>query len=127
MDWRAVTREWLKGTMVTLPTVGAAAFVFCTSGPLGGLFGATDLLGLVALPASSLLDEEHKKSLEKQLTSLYNAWFKKRCKPIYDLIDENITSHCTSLCDDLLGKTEAPFDRLQEAIDEVGMGKECIA
>ena len=127
--WEKI-KECLWATTTTLPAMGAIAWIACTGNPVAGsgvsawlaaYFGAGDALVVTAtIPSSLKLDDANKKLLDEKLKTLCEAWLEKKCKPIYDLVDNNITSRCAGLCDDLLKATEAPFRRLQEAVKAIG-------
>ena len=126
MSLREKIKEHLWATTTTLPAMGAIAWIACTADPVSGsgvnawlaaFFGSGDALVVTAtIPSSLKLDAVNKKLLDEKLKTLCEAWLEKKCKPIYDLIDNNITSKCACLCDDLLKSTEAPFRRLQDAV-----------
>lgn len=134
--WEKI-KEPLWAITTTLPAMGAIAWIAFTGDPVSGsgvsawlaaYFGAGDALVVTAtIPSSLKLDAVNKKLLDEKLKTLCEAWLEKKCKPIYNLIDNNITSRCASLCDDLLKSTEAPFRRLQDAvkaIEKIYMTKE---
>ena len=136
MSFWEKSKENLWAAAATLPPIAAVTWIVCTGEPVVGsgimahlsaLFGVGDLYAVLALPASLGLDAANKSFLEKRLKSLYEAWFERKRGPISDLIDENMTSRCTGLCDELLKATEAPLARLREAVEIVEATKERAA
>lgn len=127
------SKEGFWAAAAALPAIGAVTWIVCTSDPVVGtgvaahlsaLFGLGDVYAVLAIPASLGLDKANKSFLERNLRSLYEAWFEKKRGPIARLIDDNVTSCCTRPCDELLEATEAPLARLREAVDMVGTRKE---
>ncbi len=119
------SKEGLWAMVAVLPPIVAVTWVVCTSDPVVGpgvtahlsaMFGLGDLYAVLALPASWGLDDGNKALLKSKLKTLFEVWFERKREPICNLIDEKMTSRCIRPCDDLLKATEAPFNRLREAV-----------
>ena len=122
------SKEGMWAAVAVLPPVLAVTWVVCTRDPVVGpglvahlsaMFGLGDVCAVIPIPASMGLDKANKDFLKKSLSGLYETWFEKKRGPIAKLIDDNLTSGCTRLCDNLLKTTEAPIARLREAVDMV--------
>ncbi len=122
------SKESMWAAAAVLPPTLAVTWVVCTSDPIVGtgvaahlsaIFGLGDVYAVIAIPASLGLDKANKHFLEKSLKGLYETWFEKKRGPIAKLIDDNVTSGCKRLCDNLLETTEAPLARLREAVSMV--------
>ena len=110
-------------------------WIVCTGDPVAGtgvvahitaMFGLGDLYAAIAIPASLGLDAVHKKFLEDKLKCLYEKWFARKQGPVNGLIEANLTSPCTSPCDELLNQTAEPFERFEKAIDEIHASGEVV-
>ena len=127
------SKEGFWAAAAALPAIGAVTWIVCTADTVVGtgvaahlsaLFGLGDVYAVLAIPASLGLDKANKSFLERSLKGLYETWFEKKRGPVARLIDDNVTSCCTRLCDELLEATEAPLARLRDAVDMVGTRKE---
>lgn len=128
-------KEGAFAVVSALPAIGTVTWIAMTADPVVGtgvmaslnaLFGIGDAcVGLVLAPATSLgIDAANRRYIKQVLEDLYKTWFVAKCGPIHALVDEHLTSCCTRLCDGVLGETEAPLDRLRDAVETACAGEE---
>ncbi len=95
------SREMLFASLDALPTLMAVSYVLMTSDvvggttiatKIGGMFGLNDLCALIAIPASSGLNELDRKYLEKMLGPATKQWFNLRSEMVKQFLRQKITN-----------------------------------
>jgi hypothetical protein len=89
-----------------LPATVAVTYVLSTGDPVGGagikiklagIFGATDLYALFAIPFTTGLKKAERLQIEEMLKGILQTWLKDKTKIVQQLFEKNITGgtiHC---------------------------------
>ena len=97
--WRKINQTFWAFLNV-LPATVAVTYVLSTGDPVGGagikvklagLFGATDLYALFAIPVTTGLKKADRQQIEEMLRVILQTWLKDKSKIVQDLFELNIT------------------------------------
>ena len=125
MGFRAKVRETFTASLPSLAVVAAASYVVFTGDPVGGsgiyahlagMFGVNDLFALIAIPASSGLNEVHRKNLEKILTPTYEVWYNEKVQNVRETLERHVAGDLLVAAAELLKSSEKPVQELEAAL-----------
>ena len=97
--WRKINQTFWAFLNV-LPATVAVTYVLSTGDPVGGagikvklagLFGASDLYALFALPFTTGLKKAERLQIEEMLRVILQSWLKDKSKTVQQLFEKNIT------------------------------------
>ena len=121
MGFKKKFRELFFASLNTLPTLVAVTYVLFTYDPVGtagiyaklqGLFGLNDLFALIAIPASTGLNETDRKQLEELIKPVFEKWFAHRKNEIKSFLRINISEQ-------LFDESKKIQKKIQKLINEI--------
>jgi len=106
-------REFLFASLSTLVFIGSVTYVFATGGAGAlGLFGLNDLFALIAIPASTGLNETDRKQLQNLIQPVFDKWFVLRKEKIKSFLRETISGQ-------FFEESKKLQNRIQKLINEI--------
>jgi hypothetical protein len=127
MKFLEKTRETFFASLSVLPATLGIVYIITTADPVGaggvytkfsGLFGLHDLWALVAIPATTGLDEAGRHELSKMLTPVVQTWWDKRKSDVQSVFEQKITGDILRNSRDIVEESSILISEIENLLQQ---------